>query len=49
MMLPEKRRARVSGGELAYVEAGEGPAVVLLHGFPASSFLWRGFVHMLEP
>jgi len=49
MMLPEKRRARVSGGELAYVEAGEGPAVVLLHGFPASSFLWRGFVNLLEP
>jgi len=26
---------------MAYVDAGEGPAVVLLHGFPASSHLWR--------
>jgi len=50
MMLPEKkRRVTVSGGELAYVDAGEGPAVVLLHGFPTSSFLWRGLVHLLEP
>jgi 2-hydroxymuconate-semialdehyde hydrolase len=39
-----KRRFASSGGELAYVEEGEGPAVVLLHGFPTSSFLWRAFV-----
>ena len=40
-MIPEKRRARTSGGDLAYLEIGEGPPVVLLHGFPQSSFLWR--------
>ncbi len=47
----EKKRARVSGGELAYVEEGdpEGPAVVLLHGFPTSSFLWRELVPLLAP
>ena len=39
-----KRRFATSGGELAYVDEGEGPAVVLLHGFPTSSFLWRAFV-----
>jgi pimeloyl-ACP methyl ester carboxylesterase len=38
------RRARVSGGEFAYVDVGEGPAVVLLHGFPTSSFLWRDVI-----
>ena len=27
--------------KLHYVEAGDGPAVVLLHGWPTSSFLWR--------
>ncbi len=37
----ERKRATVSGGEMAYVDAGEGPAVVLLHGFPTSSHLWR--------
>jgi len=34
-------RARVSGGELSYTDVGEGPPVVLLHGFPTSSYLWR--------
>lgn len=31
----------VDGGELAYVEAGEGPLVLLLHGFPEMSAAWR--------
>ena len=42
-----KHRAKTSGGELAYVDEGEGPAVVLLHGFPLSSFTWRHFVPAL--
>jgi 2-hydroxymuconate-semialdehyde hydrolase len=37
----EPERVRVSGGELACAELGEGPPVLLLHGFPTSSFLWR--------
>jgi pimeloyl-ACP methyl ester carboxylesterase len=41
-------RVRVSGGELAYTEAGEGPPVVLLHGFPTSSFLWRDLLPILS-
>jgi pimeloyl-ACP methyl ester carboxylesterase len=42
MSLPlDRRRIRVSGGDLAYVDLGEGPAVLLLHGFPTSAFLWR--------
>ncbi|MGH2678704.1 MAG: alpha/beta fold hydrolase [Actinomycetota bacterium] len=43
----DTERARVSGGELAYVDEGQGPAVVLLHGFPTSSHLWRDLVPML--
>ncbi len=43
-----KRRADVLGAELAYVEMGEGPAIVLLHGNPTSSFLWRDVVGHLE-
>jgi 2-hydroxymuconate-semialdehyde hydrolase len=39
-----KERFESSGGELAYVDEGDGAAVVLLHGFPTSSFLWRAFV-----
>lgn len=35
------RRADVSGGEVAYEVFGEGPAVVLVHGTPSRSYLWR--------
>ena len=35
------RWARVNGVELHYVEAGEGPLVVLLHGFPEFWYAWR--------
>jgi 2-hydroxymuconate-semialdehyde hydrolase len=45
----DTKRARVSGGELAYADEGDGPAVVLLHGFPTSSHLWRDLVPMLAP
>ena len=33
--------ADLSGSRLHYVEAGEGPLVVLLHGFPEFWFGWR--------
>jgi 2-hydroxymuconate-semialdehyde hydrolase len=45
----ERKRARVSGGELAYVDEGDGPVVVLLHGFPTSAHLWRDLVPILAP
>lgn len=37
----ERSRARLSAGEMSYVDMGEGPAVLLLHGFPTSADLWR--------
>jgi pimeloyl-ACP methyl ester carboxylesterase len=33
---------QIGGRTLAFREQGTGPAVVLLHGWPTSSFLWRG-------
>ena len=38
--VPE-RRVPVNGIELAVVEEGEGPLVVLCHGFPELAFSWR--------
>jgi len=37
----KKRRQGVLNGEMAYVEVGEGDPIVLLHGNPTSSYLWR--------
>lgn len=41
------QRSRVSAGEMAYVDEGEGPLVLLLHGFPTSSRLWRDVAPLL--
>jgi 2-hydroxymuconate-semialdehyde hydrolase len=40
-------RAVVSGGEIAYHDVGAGPAVLLVHGFPLSSHLWRTLIPAL--
>jgi pimeloyl-ACP methyl ester carboxylesterase len=47
----QHRQVRVSGVDMAFVEEGdpENPAVVFLHGFPTSSFLWREFVPLFAP
>lgn len=42
-------RVRVSGGEVAAGVFGAGPAVVLTHGTPAWSYLWRSVVPALAP
>ena len=39
--VPAIRTVRADGLTLAYREIGCGPAVLLLHGWPTSSFLWR--------
>ena len=39
---PPLQSVRLEDGlTLAYRELGDGPAVLLLHGWPTSSFLWR--------
>jgi pimeloyl-ACP methyl ester carboxylesterase len=43
------KRATVRAGALAYHDVGSGPAVLLLHGFPASSYLWRRLMPALAP
>ncbi|GAB3553377.1 pimeloyl-ACP methyl ester carboxylesterase [Actinopolyspora lacussalsi] len=41
------QRIRVPGGEVAAEVFGEGPPVVLVHGAPSWSYLWRGVVPSL--
>src|ERR1700760_2791479 len=45
----QKQRRRVLGSEMAYVEVGEGDPIVLLHGNPPSSYLWRTVLPYLQP
>src|SRR5215831_7757570 len=45
----QKQRRRVLGREMAYVEVGEGDPIVLLHGNPMSSYLWRNVLPHLQP
>jgi haloalkane dehalogenase len=44
----QKQRRRVLGREMAYVEVGEGAPIVLLHGNPTSSYLWRNVLPYLQ-
>jgi haloalkane dehalogenase len=43
-MAHDKRFAEVLGARMAYVEVGEGRPIVLQHGNPTSSYLWRSVV-----
>lgn len=36
-----RRRHVIEGNEIAYDVFGNGPPVVLVHGFPSNAFLWR--------
>jgi len=40
----EKKRQRVLGLEMAYVDEGSGDPIVFLHGNPTSSYLWREII-----
>jgi haloalkane dehalogenase len=43
----KKKTAKVLGSTMAYVEYGSGDPIVLLHGNPTSSFLWRDVIPSL--
>lgn len=39
--------ARIDGLDIAYRDAGDGPAILLLHGWPTSSYLFEGVIPAL--
>jgi len=43
-MLFTKNFAEVKGKQIAYIEEGQGDPIVLIHGNPTSSFLWRNII-----
>ena len=44
-----RQRAIVHGRSMAYVDSGTGRSVLLLHGNPTSSYLWRNIIPHIEP
>ena len=40
----EKNFVEVNGSKIAYVDEGEGPVVLFIHGNPTSSYLWRNII-----
>jgi haloalkane dehalogenase len=44
----ESRRAQVEGADVHYVDEGEGPPLLLLHGNPTWSFLYRDIITRLR-
>ena len=44
----KKDTVEVLGSEMAYVEHGSGDPIVLLHGNPTSSYLWRDVIPELS-
>lgn len=43
-----KRKVRTFAGDVAYLRKGQGPALLLLHGIPSSSYLWRDVIDPLS-
>src|SRR5258705_8392782 len=41
-------RCVANGIKFHYAEAGEGPPVILLHGFPETSYAWRYQIEALK-
>ena len=44
----ERRRMDVLDSHIAYVDVGDGDPIVLLHGNPTSSYLWRNVIPQLD-
>jgi uncharacterized protein (TIGR00369 family) len=43
-----KRKIRTFAGDVAYLRQGQGPPLLLLHGIPSSSYLWRDVIDPLS-
>ena len=48
MSWTEKKTAVINGKKMTWVEAGAGDPILLLHGNPTSSYLWRNIIPHLK-
>jgi len=40
----DKQHIEILGSQMAYVDQGEGPVILFIHGNPTSSYLWRNII-----
>ena len=45
----ESRYVEVLGSTMHYIDEGDGDPILLLHGNPTSSYLWRNIIPYLVP
>lgn len=43
----QQRKIAVEGGDMAYIDIGKGPVILLVHGVPTSSWLYRHIIDNL--
>jgi haloalkane dehalogenase len=43
-----RKFVKTQQGRIAYLDVGEGPGALFLHGFPLNSFQWRGVIPQLS-
>ncbi len=48
VLIPDSRFVEFDGTRIHYVQAGDGPDIVLLHGIGASVFVWRFLFPLLQ-
>jgi len=47
--LDKNRKTVITGsGEISYIDAGEGPAALFVHGIGTSAYLWRNVIGLLQ-
>lgn len=44
----QQKKLNTAGGQIAYIDVGQGPTIVLLHGVPSSSWLYRQMLPKLQ-
>ena len=45
----QKKLRTIKGKQIAYIDEGSGDPIVLLHGNPTSSYLWRNVIPDMSP
>ena len=47
-LLPEAKKIEINGVPVTYYETGEGDTMLMLHGWPQTSYVWRKVIPELS-